>query len=156
MDTNSSFFSRSLFPRVIADTSYLIACPLMCYISRSCPYFQVAIIFTCSRLAYNTVYTYLALFLTERLQFAKVNSVRYFYFVWYVVKHGIDWLKVILRKKIKTKQNKIRVERLAQAIITIARPTSFGKIFTHSYCISSFLIGLEIPVYSDRVTACKS
>ena len=37
--------------------------------------FQVAIIFTCSRLARNTVYTYLPLFLTERLQFAKVNIV---------------------------------------------------------------------------------
>ena len=29
-------------------------------------------IFTCSRLVYNTVYAYLPLFLTERLQFEKV------------------------------------------------------------------------------------
>ena len=38
-------------------------------------HFQLAIIFTCASLARNTVYTYLPLFLTERLQFAKVNTV---------------------------------------------------------------------------------
>jgi len=39
--------------------------------------YKVAIIFTCTSLVRNTVYTYLPLFLTERLQFAK-EAVAYF------------------------------------------------------------------------------
>ena len=40
--------------------------------------FQVAIIFACAGLVRNTVYSYLPLYLIERLQFAKVNIVSVF------------------------------------------------------------------------------
>ena len=40
--------------------------------------FQVAIIYACAGLVRNTVYSYLPLYLIERLQFAKVNIVSVF------------------------------------------------------------------------------
>ena len=63
-------------------------------------YFQVAIIFTCAGLVRNTVFTYLPLFLTERLQFAKVNIVSVSTILFSYISFG---------KCIRLKQNAVRV-----------------------------------------------